>query len=144
MNRTDSPPMSTASKDHLWLLTSSGDVKRMKPHHPSNKPMPTTTPEVIFAIPAGLSPQEHDRLTGLANACVGRFSKSGHWHFTPVRGEKFCLLWRTGWRHSGAWVSAEYKKDRRTYAHFRCPGVHVQADAIRLARVMDAPKEAVA
>jgi hypothetical protein len=107
-----------------------------------------THPDLIFAIPAGLSPQEQDRLTGLANACVGRFSKDGHWHFTPARGEKFLLLWRTGWRAYGEWSYNTGAKARRTYCHNRCPGVHVQADALRFAALMDAPpalkREAVA
>ena len=96
----------------------------------------STPPDHLFPIPS-LSDTEMTRLKALADACCGRHSRDGHYHFSPVRGQKFELLWRTGWSHAGHWSYNNGNKDRRTYRHPLVPGVHVQAAALRLARVMD-------
>lgn len=82
-------------------------------------------PDHEFTPPIDLSQAEASRLRELALAFHARWVPVGHWAFTPARGHKFELLWRTGWH------AVEGR-----FFHPSCVGLHTQARAVAMGRVM--------
>lgn len=93
-------------------------------------------PPSVFAIPPSLGDDERSRLERLAAVFRGRRStKPVCYHFTPVRCQKFKLLWETGFR-------ASYNVGERAFIHPQSGHAFRLGDALLVAQAMKAAQPA--